>query len=128
MENEIADNALYREILLGRLSINEGMFFENTIAQMLVASGHKLYFYTHYNTEKHRNDIEIDFLLSNNSKLKYKLYPIEVKSSERYSTISLERFKEKFHERIGGSYVIHPKNLKVENSIIYLPAYMTFCL
>jgi len=127
-ENEIADNALYREILLGRLSINEGMFFENTIAQMLVASGHKLYFYTHYNTEKHRNDIEIDFLLSNNSKLKYKLYPIEVKSSERYSTISLERFKEKFHERIGGSYVIHPKNLKAENSIIYLPAYMTFCL
>jgi predicted AAA+ superfamily ATPase len=127
-ENEIADNELYREILLGRLSINEGMFFENAIAQMLVASRHKLYFYTHYNNEKHRNDIEIDFILSNNSKLKYKIYPIEVKSSERYTTTSLERFQTKFHERIGGCYVIHPKNLKQENSITYIPAYMTFCL
>ena len=127
-ENEIADNELYREILLGRLSINEGMFFENAIAQMLVASGHKLYFYTHYNNEKHRNDIEIDFILSNNSKLKYKIYPIEVKSNERYTTTSLERFQTKFHDRIGGCYVIHPKNLKQENSITYIPAYMTFCL
>ncbi|WP_297957990.1 hypothetical protein [uncultured Ruminococcus sp.] len=37
------------------------------IAQMLTANGHKLYFYTQYNAEKHRNDIEIDFLISNNN-------------------------------------------------------------
>ena len=49
---------------------------------MLVAKGHKLYFYTHYFYEKHRNDIEMDFIISNNSKLKYKLYPIEVKSGK----------------------------------------------
>ena len=79
-ENELSDGELYKEILLDKLSINEGMLYENTIAQMLTANGHKLYFYTHYNKEKHRNDIEIDFLLSNNSKLKYKMYPIEVKS------------------------------------------------
>lgn len=127
-ENEIADNELYREMLFGKLSINEGMFYENVIAQMLVASGHKLYFYTRYNLEKHRNDIEIDFILSNNSKLKYKIYPLEVKSGERYSTTSLFRFADTFHNRIGGSYVIHPKNLKVENNIIYIPAYMAFCL
>ena len=53
--------------------------YENAIAQMLVANGHKLYFYTHYNADKHRNDIEIDFVISNNSKLKYKMFPIEVK-------------------------------------------------
>ena len=35
-----------------------------------------------YNT----NDIEIDFLISNNSKLKYKMFPIEVKSGKRYTT------------------------------------------
>ena len=95
---------------------------------MLVAAGHKLYFYTHYNDEQHRNDIEIDFILSNNSKLKYKIYPIEVKSKEKYTTKSLDKFKDKFHGRIGGNYVIHPKNLKVENDTIYIPAYMTFCL
>ena len=127
-EREITDNALYRELLFGNLSINEGMFYENAISQMLVANGYRLFFYTRYNEEKHRNDIEIDFLISNNSKLKYKVYPIEVKSSDRYTTTSLERFEDRFHQRIGGSYVIHPKNLKAEGDRLFIPAYMTFCL
>lgn len=127
-ENEIIEEDLYREILFGKLSTNEGMLYENVVAQMLVAAGHKLYFYTHYNADKHRNDIEIDFLISNRSKLKYKIFPIEVKSSDRYTVKSIERFNERFHERIGGSIVIHPKNLKQEGSLLYIPAYMTFCL
>lgn len=127
-ENEIADEQLYKEILLGKLSVNEGMFYENVIAQMLVAAGHKLYFYTKYDRESHRNEIEIDFLLSNNSKLKYKVFPIEVKSAEKYSTRSLFKFNEKFHARIGRNYVIHPKNLRSEDNTLYIPAYMTFCL
>lgn len=127
-ENEIADEQLYKEILLGKLSVNEGMFYENIVAQMLTAAGHKLYFYTKYDEATHRNEIEIDFILSNNSKLKYKIYPIEVKSSERYTTKSLTRFCEKFHSRIGRSYVIHPKNLKKDNDTLFIPAYMTFCL
>ena len=127
-ENEITDNNLYRELLFGKLSINEGMFYENAISQMLVANGHRLFFYTRYNEEKHRNDIEIDFLISNNSKLKYKVYPIEVKSSDRYTIKSLQRFEVRFQKRIGGCYVIHPKNLKVEGNTVFIPAYMTFCL
>ncbi|MDE6794298.1 MAG: AAA family ATPase [Muribaculaceae bacterium] len=127
-ENEISDGELYKEMLFGKLSTNEGMLYENAVAQMLVAAGHKLYFYVHYNSEKHRNDIEVDFLLSNNSKLKYKMYPIEVKSTDRYTVKSLIRFQESFRERIGGGYVIHPKNLKEEGTTLYIPAYMTFCL
>lgn len=127
-ENEIADEQLYKEILLGKLSINEGMFYENVIAQMLVAAGHKLYFYTKYDQKSHRNEIEIDFLLSNNSKLKYKIFPIEVKSSDKYTIRSLEKFEEKFHSRIGRSYVIHPKNLRKEPDKLFIPAYMAFCL
>ena len=127
-ENEIADNELYKEILFGKLSVNEGMFYENMVAQMLVASGHKLYFYVRYNETKHRNDMEIDFILSNNSKLKYKIFPIEVKSSDKYTTTSLNRFKESFRQRIGGCYVIHPKNLTIKDDTICIPAYMTFCL
>lgn len=127
-ENEISDGELYREILLGKLSVNEGMFYENVIAQMLVAAGYKLYFYTRYNQEKHRNDMEIDFILSNHSKLKYKIFPIEVKSNDKYSIRSLTRFNESFRQRIGGGYVIHPKNLSVKEGVVYLPAYMTFCL
>lgn len=127
-ENELLEEEVYKQILLDKLSLNEGMLYENAIAQMLVANKHKLYFYTHYNTEKHRNDIEIDFLLSNNSKLKYKLYPIEVKSGKKYSTSSLLKFKEKYKNRIGECYIIHPKNLSIKDDIVCIPPYMTFML
>ena len=127
-ENELLEEEVYKQILLDKLSLNEGMLYENAIAQMLVANKHKLYFYTHYNTEKHRNDIEIDFLLSNNSKLKYKLYPIEVKSSKKYSISSLLKFKEKYKNRIGECYIIHPKNFTIKDGIVCIPPYMTFML
>lgn len=127
-ENEIIEEDLYRMLLLERLSINEGMFFENAIAQELVSKGHKLFFYTHYDEEKHRNDIEIDFIISNKSKTKYRIFPLEVKSTERYSTVSLERFIKKYRERIGTAYVIHTKNLKITDEITYIPAYMVMCL
>ena len=127
-ENELLENEVYKQILTDKLSLNEGMLYENAIAQMLTACGHKLYFYTRYSEEKHRNDIEIDFLISNNSKLKYKSFPIEVKSGKRYTTKSLLRFKEVFGKRIGGAYIIHPKNLMVKDDIICIPPYMTMCL
>lgn len=127
-ENDLSDGELYREILYGKLSLNEGMLFENAIAQMLVAAGHKPFFYTHYDSVKHRNDIEIDFVFSNNSNLKYKIFPVEVKSTNNYSITSLERFRERFRERIGTCYVVHPKNLSDEGEIIRIPAYMAFCL
>ncbi|MBQ9662796.1 MAG: ATP-binding protein [Oscillospiraceae bacterium] len=127
-ENELLENEIYKQILAGKLSLNEGMLYENVIAQILVANGHRLFFYTHYNEEKHRNDIEIDFIISNNSKTRYKMYPIEVKSGKTYSLTSLNRFIEKYKQRIGGAYVIHPKNLIEKNGILCIPPYMTICL
>ena len=127
-ENELLENEVYRQIIHGKLNFNEGMLFENMIAQMLTANGHRLFFYTHYDSQKKRNDMEIDFIISNNSKLKYKIFPIEVKSGERYSTKSLERFKEKYKERIGCCYIIHPKNLVLKDDILCIPPYMTICL
>lgn len=127
-EAEIETEDLYRQLILGRLSINEGMIFENAVMQALVCNGYKPFFYTHYNTEKHRNDIEIDFLISNKSKTKYKIYPIEVKSTEKYSITSLGRFMEKFKSRIGQAYVIDTKNYRSKDGIVYIPAYMTMCL
>ncbi len=127
-ENELLEEAVYSQILNDQLSLNEGMLYENVISQMLTANGHKLYFYTRYSEEKHRNDIEIDFVVSNNSKMKYKIYPIEVKSGKRYSTISLDRFKESFKRRIGDCYVIHPRNLIIKDGVICIPPYMTIYL
>ena len=82
-EAEIETEDLYRQLILGRLSVNEGMIFENAVMQALVCNGYNPFFYTHYHTEKHRNDIKIDFLISNKSKTRYKIYLIEVKSSEK---------------------------------------------
>ena len=127
-ENELLEDEVYKQILSGKLEINEGMLYENAIAQMLVANGHKLYFYTHYNEDKHRNDMEIDFIISNNSKLKYKMYPIEVKSGKQYKTTSLNNFREKYRNRIGESYIIHPRNLIIKDGIICIPPYMTMML
>jgi predicted AAA+ superfamily ATPase len=127
-ENELLENEVYKQILSGKLSLNEGMLYENVIAQMLVANGHRLFFYTHYSEEKHRNDIEIDFIISNNSKTRYKMYPIEVKSGKSYSLNSLLKFREKYKQRIGGVYVIHPKNLIQKDDILCIPPYMTICL
>ena len=127
-ENEIVEENLYKQILHDKLSINEGMLFENAVAQCLVANGYRLFFYTQYNTKKKRNDIEIDFLISNGSKIKQKLFPIEVKSGKKYTTISLERFIQKYHSRIGQAYIIHTKNLCKKDDVLCIPSYMTMCL
>lgn len=107
-ENELLEDRVYKQILAGKLQINEGMLYENAIAQMLVANGHKLYFYTHYNENKHRNDMEIDFIISNNSRLKYKMFPIEVKFGRQYKTTSLNNFR-KIQGAHRESYIIHPE-------------------
>ena len=127
-ENEISDQQLYKAIIGGRLSLNEGMLYENMIAQMIAAKGKKLYFYTRYNAVKHRNDIEIDFLLSNESKTGFRIFPMEVKSSKNYTTTSLNEFRELFSGRIANSFIIHPKSFAKEDSITKLPPYMLFCL
>ena len=125
---EIAEGKLYRQLLNGALSVDEGMLFENAVAQCLVAAGYPLFFFTRYNAEKHRNDIEIDFIVSNRSKLNPKLFPIEVKSSRTYATKSLDRFGGINRKRIGEEYVVHTKGLARADNRLYVPAYMTFCL
>ncbi len=128
-ENDDDAKRVYSEIILGDLNINEGMFYENAIAQTLASKGYKLYFYSHYSLEKHHNDIEIDFIVSSGNKAKSRIIPIEVKSGERYTTISLNRFVEKFKDRVDEAIVIHPRNLsKKGNGILCIPSYMAFCI
>ena len=127
-DNEIASQQLYKSVMNGKIALNQGMLFENIIAQMITAKGKKLYFYTRYNEEKHRNDIEIDFLISNESKTSFKIFPIEVKSAKNYTTTSLSRFNDIYSKRIAQSYIIHPKNYIKEKNVIKIPPYMFFCL
>ncbi|SCY10571.1 hypothetical protein SAMN02910292_00896 [Lachnospiraceae bacterium XBB2008] len=127
-ENEIMEEGLYKQIMDGKLSLNRGMLYENVIAQMITASGRKLYFYTRYSEKKHRNDIEIDFIISNDSKTKFRISPIEVKSAKNYTTTSLEAFKDIFRKRIDRQIIVHPKNYSKEDEIIKIPPYMMFLI
>ncbi|SDI77881.1 hypothetical protein SAMN05421493_12724 [Pseudobutyrivibrio sp. 49] len=123
-ENEITEQKVFANIMDGKLSLNEGMLYENVIAQIIAAKGKKLYFYTRYSEEKHRNDIEIDFLLSNDSKTNYRLNPIEVKSSKNYSAVSIGKFTDIFKRKVDNPMIVHPKNLVEVEGILRIPAYM----
>ncbi len=118
---------VYKSIMYDKLALNEGMFYENAIAQMIVSKGYELYFYTHYNQEKHRNDIEIDFMITNNEITNLKVIPIEVKSSKNYVNTSYDKFKTKFKKNISNaSFIVHPKGfVKTENGY-KVPPYMFF--
>ncbi len=122
------DEEVYKKLLNDQLGVNEGMFFENVIAQSLACSGNDLYFYAHRSEKIHQNDIEVDFLLTDGNLSSSKVIPIEVKSSRNYSTISYSRFSASFPKRIGEGYVVHPKQFKIEGKTTYLPCYMFFCL
>ena len=75
--------------------------------------------------------MEIDFLIQEpyeDAAGKPRISPIEVKSPRQYGTTSLDRFKKRFGKRIGVQYVLHPKQMKVEQGRVYLPLYMGMCL
>lgn len=117
---------IYRKILLDKLEFNDGMIIENAVAQMLRSGGHKLYYYSKQTSEDKENRMEIDFLLSKGSiSSRHNISPIEVKSSQRYTLTSLRKFIRKYGIYLSTPYVIHVSDLREEDGITYLPAYMT---
>lgn len=128
-ENGIMTEEIYKKILFDKLEFNEGMIMENMVAQMLVASGHKLYFYSNPSRDDTSSRMEIDFLIAK-SKIssRHNISPIEVKSGKNYTLSSLNKFITKYKEQLHTPYVLHTGDLKVENGIVYLPIYMTSLL
>ena len=59
---------------------------------------------------------------------KHNIIPIEVKSGDRYTYSSLNKLKEKYKDYIDKPIIIHTKDLKVNDDILYLPIYMTTLL
>ena len=128
-EKGIVTEEIYKKILFDKLEFNEGMIIENMVAQMLVASGHKLYFYSNPSREDSSSRMEIDFLIAK-SKIssRHNISPIEVKSGKNYTLSSLRKFIKKYKEQLYIPYIIHTMDFKEEDGIIYLPIYMTSLL
>lgn len=125
-ENGLVGEELYKKLLFGKLEVNEGMFFENIVAQMLVAGGHKLYFYSKVDNRDSSGRMEVDFLISKSKVTsRHNISCIEVKSTKRYTLSSLNKFRKKYSEYADICYVLHTSDLKTDDGIVYLPVYMT---
>lgn len=128
MDKDYTENEIYRKLLSDKLSADLGYVYENVIAQMLKSAGNELFYYT-FKEEVAKVDMkkatvnrnyEVDFLLSR----KDKICPIEVKSSGYNSHKSLDKFRERFSERIQRRYLLYTKDVRKDNDILCLPVYM----
>ncbi len=125
-ENGLADREIYEKILTDKLEVNLGLVMENAVAQMITASGRKLYYYASNDAEDKNNRMEIDFLIRKRGVTsRHNIIPVEVKSSSHYKTISLNKFIKKFQNYSGAPIIIHTGDYMVKNGIECFPVYMT---
>lgn len=125
-ERGIATSDLYQKLMFDKLEVNEGMLVENIVAQMLRAAGHKLYFFSKYSSTDAEERMEIDFLIAKPTiTSRHNISPIEVKSGSQYTLNSLRKCIKKYATQLSTPYVLHDKDVKIDNGIVYLPLYMT---
>ena len=118
-DKDFTENIIYQKLLNDKLSANLGYVYENLIAQMLRASGNKLFYYTFPKDDTH--SYEVDFLLSRGNKL----CPIEVKSSGYKTHASLDAFCLKYSDRISQPYLLYTKDFHKDGNVLLMPIYMT---
>lgn len=125
-ENGIMSGEIYKKLLFDKLEVNLGMIYENIVSQMLLASGHKLYFYSNSSRDDVQDRMEIDFLITKSRiSSRHNISPIEVKSGKNYTLTSLNKFRTKYSNELYTPYVIHTSDYREEDGITYLPIYMT---
>lgn len=123
-DKAFTENTIYQHLLSDKLATNLGYLYENVVAQMLTASGNKLFYHT-WPTESEKHNYEIDFLLSRGTKI----MPVEVKSSSYKTHASMDAFCAKYPSRITNErYLIYTKDYAKEGAMRYLPAYLAYFL
>lgn len=118
-DKEYTENIIYEKLLSDKLSANLGYVYENFVAQMLKASGNRLFYHTWPKDEKH--SYEIDFIITHG----HKICPIEVKSSGYNTHKSIDEFCKLYSSRILWRYLIYTKDLSHDAEVILTPVYMT---
>lgn len=117
-DKKFTENIIYQKLLSDKLEVNLGYVYENAVAQALVSSGNKLFYYTWPTDNNHY--YEVDFILSRS----FKLWPIEVKS-EGYSTHkSLDEFCSKYSRRVNNRYLVYTKDIRKDKETMMIPIYM----
>ncbi|MCC8115495.1 MAG: AAA family ATPase [Bacteroidales bacterium] len=122
-------NDVYRKIILGKLTLNQGMFMENIVAQMLAVNHRRLFFFSNPSRDDKDSRMELDFLLPKSRVTnQHNINFIEVKSGDRYEFVSLNKAMKKYALNLNRAIVLHPDNVRTEGGILYLPLYMTHLL
>ena len=122
----IVTNEIYQKLMFDKLEIDEGMLVENIVAQMLKASGNKLFFYSNYDKKEAENRMQVDFLIQKEVVTsRHNISPIEVKSSKGYTLTSIQKCIQKFGQYLSTPYVLHTKDVELKDGLVYLPLYMT---
>ncbi len=125
-ERGIVSADFYRKLMFDKLEVNEGMLVENIVAQMLRAAGHKLYFFSNSSRTSAEDRMEIDFLIAKPvTTSRHNISPIEVKSGQRYTLNSLRKCIARYGPQLSTPYVLHDKDVRIEDGIVFLPLYMT---
>jgi len=125
-ERGIVSEDLYRKLMFDKLEVNQGMLVENIVAQMLKASGHNLFFFSSSSRTSADDRMEVDFLIAKPvATSRHNISPIEVKSGTRYTLKSLTKCIAKYGKDLSTPYVLHDKDVKIEDGIVFLPFYMT---
>ncbi|MBR7124725.1 MAG: DUF4143 domain-containing protein, partial [Candidatus Methanomethylophilaceae archaeon] len=126
--NVSTEHEIYIDILQDRLHINEGMFAENVVAQILRSRGHRLFFHAFYKGDEDgkssKNRSEVDFMIRSGNRISV----IEVKTGRSTLHSSLDHLMDRYAKHLGQCYVLHTKDLRKEGNLIYLPIYMAICL
>ena len=123
MDKDFTENIIYEKLLNDKLDTDLGYLYENIVAQMLYASGNKLFYYT-FPKDNSTHNYEIDFIVAK----KNKVCPIEVKSSGYKTHASIDAFSNKFSSKVGQKYLIYTKDLRKDGDLLCIPLYMTMFL
>lgn len=109
-----------RALYLDERTPNLGGIYENAVAQELAAQSISAYYFMTAQTG------EVDFIFEG---ISGRVVPLEVKSGRRFrSHAALDKLLANKETRAREGFVLCRNNVAVEDKVVYLPFYMTFCL
>ena len=119
LDRPSTENDVYAKLLSDKLPANLGYLYENLVAQMIASTGRELYYHT-WEKVGSTHYYEVDFLVSEGSKLK----AFEVKSSGTGKHGSITEFARRFSKHVKNTYVLSQKDVSSEGTLFFKPLYL----
>lgn len=110
---------IYRNLLRDRLKSDLGYLYENAAAQIIAASGRKLYYHT-WKEDGKTNPYEVDFLITSNKKA----VPVEVKAADARKHTSIDLLRRKYSAETSSGYLFSQKDVGHDLDLRLRPIYM----